>query len=91
MENYVILPLYIAGAGIIVSIIGTFMVSVKEGGSPQKGIKYWRIWIICNNGSIVMYLLITTFLPGDTSLGDRIHYTAMGMFWGYFNWIRLQV
>ena len=27
----VMLPLYIAGAGILVSIIGTFMVSAKEG------------------------------------------------------------
>mgnify|MGYP000473963720 CR=1 FL=1 len=35
---YVTLPLYIAGAGIIVSIIGTFMVSVKEGGDPQKAL-----------------------------------------------------
>jgi len=35
---YVTLPLYIAGAGIIVSIIGTFMVSAKEGSSPQKAL-----------------------------------------------------
>ena len=34
--NFVLLPLFIAGAGIIVSIIGTFMVSVKEGGDRQK-------------------------------------------------------
>ena len=34
--NFVLLPLYIAAAGILVSIIGTFMVSVKEEGDPQK-------------------------------------------------------
>ena len=34
--NFVLLPLYVAGAGILVSIIGTFMVSVKEGGNPQR-------------------------------------------------------
>ena len=32
--SFVILPLLIAGSGIVVSIIGTFMVSVKEGGNP---------------------------------------------------------
>ena len=37
--NFVLLPLYIAAAGILVSIIGTFMVSVKEGGST-KSFKY---------------------------------------------------
>jgi K(+)-stimulated pyrophosphate-energized sodium pump len=56
--NYVLLPLYIAGAGIIVSIIGTFMVSVKEGGNPQKALNIGEF------GSsaimiIVMYFLIT--------------------------------
>ena len=34
--NPVILPLVLAGAGIITSIIGTFLVKVKEGGDPQK-------------------------------------------------------
>ena len=28
----------IAGSGILVSIFGTFMVSVKEGGDPQKAL-----------------------------------------------------
>ena len=36
--NAVILPLVIAAAGIIVSIIGTFFVSVKEGGNPQTAL-----------------------------------------------------
>ena len=36
--DFVLLPLIIAGSGIIVSIIGTFMVSVKEGGDLQKGL-----------------------------------------------------
>ncbi len=33
--NFVILPLVLAGAGIIVSIVGTFFVKTKEGGNPQ--------------------------------------------------------
>ena len=78
----VILPLYIAGAGILVSIIGTFMVSVKEGGSPQKALNIGEF------GSsalmvVVMYFLITTFLPdGVTIIGeDMKHFTAMGIFY----------
>jgi K(+)-stimulated pyrophosphate-energized sodium pump len=68
IEACVILPLYIAGAGIIVSIIGTFMVSLKEGGSPQKAL---NIGEFGSSGImiIVMYFLITTFLPdGATTL-----------------------
>jgi len=36
--NAVILPLVIAAAGIVVSIVGTFFVSVKEGGNPQSAL-----------------------------------------------------
>ncbi|MBM4310515.1 MAG: sodium-translocating pyrophosphatase [Deltaproteobacteria bacterium] len=36
--NAVILPLVIAGAGIVVSIIGTFFVKVTEGGNPQAAL-----------------------------------------------------
>ncbi len=67
---YVVLPLYIAGAGIIVSIIGTFMVSVKEGGSPQKAL---NIGEFGSSGImvVVMYLLITS----------NVETNAMGIFY----------
>ena len=66
--EYVMLPLYVAGAGIVVSIIGTFMVSVKEGGSPQKALNIGEF------GSsaimvVVMYFLITTFIPAHNAMG----------------------
>tara|TARA_B110001454_G_scaffold84566_1_gene81308 strand:+ start:2764 stop:4920 length:2157 start_codon:yes stop_codon:yes gene_type:complete len=56
---HVMLPLYIAGAGIIVSIVGTFMVSVKEGGNPQTALNVGEF------GSsaimvVIMYFLITS-------------------------------
>jgi len=66
--EYVLLPLYIAGSGIIVSIIGTFMVSVKEGGSPQKALNIGEF----GSSAImvgVMYVLITTFIPADNAMG----------------------
>ena len=34
----VLLPLYLAATGIVMSIIGTFFVRVKEGGSPHKAL-----------------------------------------------------
>ena len=66
--SYVVLPLYIAGAGIMVSIIGTFMVSVKEGGSPQKALNIGEF------GSsaimvLVMYFLINHFIPAENAMG----------------------
>ncbi|MCP4548862.1 MAG: sodium-translocating pyrophosphatase [bacterium] len=36
--NYVLLPLILAGVGIVVSIIGTFFVRTKEGGDPQMAL-----------------------------------------------------
>ncbi len=45
----VLLPLVIAGVGIVMSIIGTFFVRVKEGGDPQKAL---------NLGNIVAGLLM---------------------------------
>ena len=67
---YVTLPLYIAGAGIIVSIIGTFMVSAKEGSSPQKAL---NIGEFGSSGImvIVMYFLITS----------TVETNAMGIFY----------
>jgi len=66
--EYVMLPLYVAGSGIVVSIIGTFMVSVKEGGSPQKALNIGEF------GSsaimvVVMYFLIAAFIPADNAMG----------------------
>jgi len=73
---YVTLPLYIAGAGIIVSIIGTFMVSVKEGGSPQKAL---NIGEFGSSGImvVVMYLLITNTV--DTNSLGIFYATIIGL------------
>jgi K(+)-stimulated pyrophosphate-energized sodium pump len=66
--NAVILPLIIAGAGIIVSIVGTFFVRVKEeGGSPQAAL---------NTGTfgaagimlIVTYFLAVQFIPEEITI-----------------------
>jgi K(+)-stimulated pyrophosphate-energized sodium pump len=63
-RNGVILPMLIAAAGIIASIIGTFFVKTKEGSSPSKAL---------NTGTMVAmlisvattYLLTTNLLKGN--------------------------
>ncbi len=73
---YVTLPLYIAGAGIIVSIIGTFMVSLKEGGNPQKAL---NIGEFGSSGIMVMvmYFIITNTV--DTNAMGIFYATLIGL------------
>ena len=77
--NFVLLPLLIAASGIIVSIIGTFMVSVKEGGDPQKALnrgEFGSAFIMV----AVIYFLIQQFLPGSFVQGATT-YSSMGVFY----------
>ena len=72
----VYLPLVLAALGIIVSIIGTFFVKVKEGGNPQTALNVGEF------GSavlmvIVSYFVINIMIPGST---QGLPYGAMGVF-----------
>ena len=76
--NFIILPLMIAASGVVVSIIGTFMVSVKEGGDPQKALNRGEF----GSSAImvaVIYLLIQTYLP-DTFVQNQETFTSNGVF-----------
>jgi K(+)-stimulated pyrophosphate-energized sodium pump len=86
----VLLPMVLAGVGIVMSFIGTFFVRVKEGGDPQKAL---------NTGEFVSsaimiaasYFIITYMLPAEWWFQDPLyawedpekgnHYTAIGVFW----------
>lgn len=75
----VLLPLFLAGTGIITSIIGTFFVRVKEGGDPQKALNIGEF------GSAILmliasFLLITWMLPSEWTWNGG-EYTSMGVFW----------
>ena len=77
--SFVVLPLFIAAAGILVSIIGTFMVSVKEGGDPQKALnqgEFGSSFIMIG----VIYFLIQNVLPSNFVQGAQ-SFTSMGVFW----------
>ena len=76
--NFIILPLMIAASGVLVSIIGTFMVSVKEGGDPQKALNRGEF----GSAAImvfVIYFLIQTYLP-DTFVQNQEIFTSNGVF-----------
>lgn len=75
----VYLPMALAAVGIIMSIIGTFFVKVKDGGSPHAALNIGEF------GSaglmlIASYFIINAMLPA-TWVEAGIQYTAMGVFW----------
>ncbi|HXV60306.1 MAG TPA: sodium-translocating pyrophosphatase [Vicinamibacteria bacterium] len=51
--NYVVLPLVLAGIGIVASIAGTFAVRTSEGGNPQTALNLGTI------GAAIMMLIIS--------------------------------
>ncbi|MBU0504742.1 V-type H(+)-translocating pyrophosphatase, partial [bacterium] len=58
----VLFPLYIAAAGILISILGTFMVRVKEGGNPQKALnigEFGSSLIL----AVVIFVITMFYLP----------------------------
>jgi len=73
----VYLPLVLAAAGIIMSIIGTFFVKVKDGGSPHKALNLGEF------GSgflmiVVSYFIITAMLPNEI---EGLPHGALGVFY----------
>ncbi len=64
--NLIIMPLVLAGVGIISSVLGTFFVRTKEGGNPQAALNIGTF-----GAGIVMILLsypvIKYFVPVDVS------------------------
>ncbi len=77
--NAIILPLFIASSGIIMSIIGTFFVRVKEGGSPHAALNLGEFG---SAGLMIVttYFLIGHFLPETWVFGEK-EYTSMGVFY----------
>ena len=79
----VMLPLALAGSGILVAIAGSFMVRVSEGGDPQRAL---------NTGEfgasaimvVVAFFLIRWMLPDSwtatTAVVGTFEYTSLGVF-----------
>jgi K(+)-stimulated pyrophosphate-energized sodium pump len=74
----VMLPLVLAGTGIVTSILGTFLVRVKEGGDPQKALNMGELF----SGVVMLvasYFIITWMLPESWTF-TGIEYTSTGVF-----------
>jgi K(+)-stimulated pyrophosphate-energized sodium pump len=76
----VLLPLFLAGAGIIVSIIGTFFVRVKEGGDPQKALNVGE-FVSAALMVVASFLIIRALLPAEWVLESGKVIKSMGVFW----------
>ncbi|MCA9732380.1 MAG: sodium-translocating pyrophosphatase [Deferribacteres bacterium] len=81
----VLLPLLLAGTGIFMSIIGTFFVKVKEGGSPQKALNIGEfgssILMIIASWFLIQWLLPSSWTFNDTLFGGVKTYSSVGVFW----------
>ena len=75
----VYLPLVLAAIGVVMSIIGTFFVKVKDGGSPHAAL---NIGEFGSAGMMLVasYFIINAMLP-ETWVEGGMTYTAMGVFW----------
>lgn len=76
--NAVLLPLVLAGVGILTSILGTFFVRVKEGGNPQSALNIGE-FVSAAVMLVASYFLINWMLPASWTF-NGIEYTPNGVF-----------
>lgn len=74
----ILLPMLIAGAGILFSIVGTFFVSVKEGGDVQGALNRGN-WASVILTAIASFFLVKLVLP-DTLVLRGFEFTSTGVF-----------
>ena len=86
--EHVLMPLVLAGFGILVSIVGTFFVRTKEGGNPQTALNigtfgaglfmailsYFVINAFLPNGSVNIYIALLAGLAGGILIGILTEY-----------------
>lgn len=75
----VLLPLVLAGVGIVTSIAGTFLVKVREGGNPHHALnigEFGSAGILL----VLTFLIIYGMLPSNWTFEGE-EYTSMGVFW----------
>ena len=73
----VYLPLVLAAVGIIMSIIGTFFVKVKDGGNPQTALNIGE-FLSAGLMVIASYFIIQAMIPDSV---EGLPSGAMGIFW----------
>ena len=83
--NLVLLPLIIAGVGILLSIAGTFMVKTREGGNPQTALNAGSMSAAVLT-AVASYFVILKLAPSEFSLAvlpgvAAKTYQSIGIFW----------
>ena len=95
--SFILLPLVLAATGILCSIIGTFFVKVKDGGSPHKALNLGE-FVSAGLMLLGSYFIITTMLPNIfykdiinivvdengnkiQSVTNTLHWTNLGVFY----------
>ena len=80
----ILLPLVLSAVGILVSIAGSFLVNVKEGGNPQKALNMGEFGA-AGLMAILSFFLIRWILPESWSVvggGAAVtEFTSLGVFW----------
>ncbi len=79
----ILLPMVLAGLGIVFSLIGILMVRVKEGGNVQGALNLGN-WVSIALTGVGAFFLIPWMLPaGEMTLGrlGSQSFDAMGVFW----------
>ncbi len=81
----VLLPLILAGIGIVSSIVGTFFVRVNEGGDPQRALNTGEliaaILMLGLSFGAITYILPETWTAVDVLTGLPVVYTSLNVFW----------
>lgn len=77
--NAVILPLVLAGVGILTSIFGTFLVKVGDNGDPHKALNMGEF----TSAAVMLvatYFIVNQILPAEWSAGG-LEYSSNGVFY----------
>ena len=82
--SLIILPLVLAGAGILVSILGTFAVRTREGGNPQTALNIGTfgagLLMVLVSYPLIAYLVPNAIEPVTNVTGTLRTLTAAGIF-----------
>ena len=74
----VTMPLALAGVGVIVSILGSMVVKVREGGNPQKSLNTGQFGA-SGLMAVLAYFIIQRMLPAQWETAG-VEYTSLGVF-----------
>jgi K(+)-stimulated pyrophosphate-energized sodium pump len=76
----VLLPLFLAGAGIVCSILGAFFVRVKEGGNPQTALNMGQ-FVAAAAMLVASWFIIQGVLPAQWVVASGVIVKSSGVFW----------